>query len=95
MSYFIPEIAVINGEQIPSTPFNLNQGKPILMGDVFEVSFEPGAVQTFVTSMKDGQYIGLSANPNIDVPLYLLGAENVKVLGNRHENPALIEKLTT
>lgn len=92
--FFIPHVVEVLGVKVPSTPFNLNEGEPLFLGDVFEViNTEENSKDVFVAELKDGQYVGLTKNGN-DVPIWILEPSDVKVIGSSVEKPELLELLT-
>ncbi len=97
MKYFIPRVIEVNNTKIPSTPFNYNKGKALVLGDVFEVIYKSDGVETkevYLTVLKDGIYQGITKNPNKTVELWLLDKQKINVLGSSDERPELLELLT-
>lgn len=94
--FFIPEIITIGDKQTASTPFNYNNGKPLFLGDVFTVSYEEdgGTTETFMVDIIEGQYRGVTNDPEIDTPLYIIEGCSITVLGSILNDPELIKMLT-
>lgn len=92
--FFIQEVIDINGTLVPSIPFNLSNGEPLFMGDVIEINYDEDSKSTYMVDMKDGQYVGVTKNPNMEEPLWMLDYNLVNRLGNIIEKPFLINKLS-
>lgn len=93
-NYFIPKIITINETQVPSTPFNFNQGKPLFLGDVFKVEYPEGGNETLMADLIDGQYVAVSLHTNDVTPLWIFEDFDVTVLGSSVEKPELLKLLT-
>ncbi len=94
--FFIPTVIEINGIQVPSTPFNFNDGNPLFLGDVvtytlsdeFESSVLYGLIEFY-----NGSYYITGEIAFFDTPLSLFDETPLMVLGNAISNPELLDLL--
>lgn len=99
--FFIPEVLIIAGIQVPSTPYKTTDNKVIYMGDIIEVAFPNDGIinkEFYLIDMKDGQYMATAKNENYNTPLWCLvgdDEEGVKLtnLGSSISNPELLNKI--
>lgn len=95
--YFIPRVIEVKGTKIPSTPFNDQHGNALFLGDVIEVNYNDEGKETketYLVTLKDGLYQGISKNANKSVELWYLNTESIAVLGSSDEKPELLDLLT-
>lgn len=95
-SYFIPEIKIINGVKVPSTPFINQNGEPIFLGDVVKIEFKDND-HTFneinLVDLIDGQYVTIGKRHDIITPLFLHDPSEIIIIGSAIENKELLNKL--
>jgi hypothetical protein len=99
--YFIPSVMEIEGVLVPSTPYNLNDGSPLYMADVFSLTLpangnDKESIEYFLVGFEHGQYMGLTNNPDSNIELEVVKhyeSANVRNMGNSIANPRLLNLL--
>lgn len=95
-NYFIPEIKIINGLKVPSTPFTNHKGESIFLGDVVKIEFKDDDYthsEINLVDLIEGQYVTRGKKQNIITPLFMHDPSEITIIGSSIENKELLNNL--